>query len=669
MIGKQLGGRYEILSQIGGGGMALVYKAQDILLNRLVAIKVLRKQYVHDQEFIQRFQREAQSAASISHPNIVSIFDVGIENDVHYIVMEFIDGQNLNEWITEHAPLQVDEAVRIASQICEALDHAHQNLIIHRDIKPHNILLGKNGRIKVTDFGIARAATSSTITQTGSVVGSVQYFSPEHAKGVHVSEQSDLYSLGVVLYQMVTGVLPFSGESPISVALKHLNEDFVKPRILNPLIPQSLENVILRVLRKIPAERHANAVALLEDLETCLSPDRMNENILEFIDEHDDEMEQTRVIPAIKEELRFGANGEILDTPPKVPFQRTKRLSNVDNNESEAIQDFENELRESERKWLKPTIWIGSIVVSFLILWLGFEIVRGLFIVDEVRVPDVVNLYVSDAETKLKEANLKTKSISIFDPEAEKDVVVRQDPIGMNVKVNSLVTLYVSRGSEVFSMESYVGKTLEEVKANLKLLGFKDEQIVTLNEENEAPAGTVIEQTPIANEQFRLDKTVVKLTVSSGKKTFQMPNLLGVTQNEAISTITKNNLKLAANGIVMEPSFKYEKGIVFDQKPFQPDEVVAEGDEITIHVSSGYPENASVQVVDITVSPTIENEATEIKIMYSDARGDNIEWGTRTITESVTYPVKVVLTPQKAGLIEIYADGTLVDYRNVNYSQ
>lgn len=209
MIGHQLGGRYEVIERVGGGGMALVYKAQDLLLNRNVAIKVLRQQFVHDEEFIRRFRREAQSAASLSHPNVVSIYDVGQEDDVHYIVMEYVEGKNLNEIIKERAPLQVDEAVHIASQIADALDHAHHNQIIHRDIKPHNILIGRNGRVKVTDFGIARAVTSTTITQTGSVVGSVHYFSPEHAKGIVTGEKSDLYSLGIVLYQMLTGRLPF----------------------------------------------------------------------------------------------------------------------------------------------------------------------------------------------------------------------------------------------------------------------------------------------------------------------------------------------------------------------------------------------------------------------------------------------------------------------------
>src|SRR5690606_19734653 len=206
-----------------------------------------------------------------------SIYDVGQDDEIHYIVMELIEGSTLNDIIKERAPLQPDEAVRIASQICDALDHAHQNGIIHRDIKPHNILISKNGRIKVTDFGIARAVTSSDITQTGAVLGSVHYFSPEHAKGISQGEKSDIYSLGIVLYQMLTGKLPFLGESPISVALKHLQEDVEEPRRVNPHIPQSVENMILRAMRKNPQERYKSAKEMLRDLETCLQPARLHE--------------------------------------------------------------------------------------------------------------------------------------------------------------------------------------------------------------------------------------------------------------------------------------------------------------------------------------------------------------------------------------------------------
>ena len=297
MIGRELGGRYEILTRIGGGGMALVYKAHDLLLSRNVAVKVLRQQFVHDEEFIRRFRREAQSAAALSHPNVVSIYDVGQEDDVHFIVMEYIEGHNLNEIIQDRAPLQAEEAVRVAAQIADALDHAHQNHIIHRDIKPHNILIGRNGRVKVTDFGIARAVTSSTITQTGSVIGSVHYFSPEHAKGVSTGEKSDIYSARHRAVSDGDRQAAVLGESPISVALKHLQEPLQEPRIVNPLIPQSVENIIIKAMRKNPAERYSTAGEMVEDLETALRPDRINEPKIMF---QGGDFDETRIMPAIR---------------------------------------------------------------------------------------------------------------------------------------------------------------------------------------------------------------------------------------------------------------------------------------------------------------------------------------------------------------------------------
>lgn len=274
MQGKKLGGRYEIIGRIGGGGMAVVYKAVDSLLHRQVAIKVLNESLSNNSEFIRRFDREAQAAASLSHPNVVNVYDVGRDGYTHYIVMELVDGPTLKQHILDNGALPVEEAVQIAIQICDGLAHAHENQIVHRDIKPHNILIGSNGRVKVTDFGIARAATSSTITQTGSVMGSVHYFSPEQARGGVVGEKSDIYSLGIVLYEMLTGELPFDGDSAISIALKHLQEKVVDPRELNPNIPENIVRIVMRALEKDPEMRYTSAKAMMQDLNYAISVDR-----------------------------------------------------------------------------------------------------------------------------------------------------------------------------------------------------------------------------------------------------------------------------------------------------------------------------------------------------------------------------------------------------------
>src|SRR5699024_10859451 len=270
MIGKVLGGRYEIKEKVGGGGMGIVYKARCRLLNRFVAVKVLRDEFVSDEQFIKNFRKESQAAASLSHPNIVGIYDVGVEegeeHDIHYIVMEYIDGKTLNEIIKEKGKLSSTETIDYSIQIAEEIEHAHKNQIINRDIKPHNIMVTKDGRIKVTDFGIARAVTSSTLTATSSVVGSVHYFSPEQARGGFTDEKSDIYSLGIVMYEMITGSVPFNGDSPISIALKHVQEEVTPPSEINSDVPQGIEAIINKCLRKNSVERYKDARELIADL-------------------------------------------------------------------------------------------------------------------------------------------------------------------------------------------------------------------------------------------------------------------------------------------------------------------------------------------------------------------------------------------------------------------
>nr|WP_131848128.1 Stk1 family PASTA domain-containing Ser/Thr kinase [Baia soyae] len=277
MEGKRLGGRYEILSRIGGGGMAVVYKAKDMSLHRNVAVKVLSESLSNDQEFIRRFSREARAAASLSHPNIVNVYDVGEDDYTQFIVMELIEGPTLKQYIQEQGLLPVEEVAEIVIQIGDGLSSAHDNGIVHRDIKPHNILLGAGGRARVTDFGIARAASSSTITQTGFVMGSVYYFSPEQARGGVITEKSDIYSLGVVFYEMLTGKLPFDGDSAIGIALQHLQEPVPDPQEMNPEIPDNIVKILLRALEKDPLMRYTSVKAMMQDIRYALQIGHRNE--------------------------------------------------------------------------------------------------------------------------------------------------------------------------------------------------------------------------------------------------------------------------------------------------------------------------------------------------------------------------------------------------------
>ena len=300
MIGQILGNRYELIEKVGGGGMALVYKARCKLLNRFVAVKILRPDFTNDEEFIKRFKIEAQAAASLSHPNIVSIYDVGNEEDIHYIVMEYIDGATLKEYIEEKGELDWTEAVKISIQICLAIEHAHKNNNVHRDIKPHNILFTKEGMIKVTDFGIARAVTSSTITMVGGTIGSVHYFSPEQARGGFTDEKSDIYSLGIVLYELLTGTLPFNGDTPVSVAIKHIQEEPEEPINMNSQIPIGVNDIVKKAIQKDQNSRYQKASDLLDDLYKVL-----DKPSTQFFEETNIEDSPTVRVPALDENTSF----------------------------------------------------------------------------------------------------------------------------------------------------------------------------------------------------------------------------------------------------------------------------------------------------------------------------------------------------------------------------
>lgn len=648
MIGHQLGGRYEVIERVGGGGMALVYKAQDLLLNRNVAIKVLRQQFVHDEEFIRRFRREAQSAASLSHPNVVSIYDVGQEDDVHYIVMEYVEGKNLNEIIKERAPLQVDESVRIASQIADALDHAHHNQIIHRDIKPHNILIGRNGRVKVTDFGIARAVTSTTITQTGSVVGSVHYFSPEHAKGIVTGEKSDLYSLGIVLYQMLTGQLPFLGESPISVALKHLQEEFDEPRKFNPLIPQSVENVILKSMRKNPQERYQSAKEMQTDLETCLMPERRNETKIDFPDE--DDIDQTRVMPAIKPEPRG------VTSTGAVPVMESDEETGKGKTKS--------------KSWKKPALLI-SLTVLILIAMVGVVwYVKGMLVVPEVTVPNVITQTEEKAREMLEEKGLVVSDevIRMYQEGVEPGIVYDQSrKEGDVVKEGSEVQISVGAEKELVKMIDVKQVTYDEAVKKLTALGIKEDQIQRKDDfSNDVASGSVISQTPGVNEEFDPATVQIELTVSKGTETVKMPDLKNLTRSEAEEKLKSAGLELAQ--VQEEPSYTIEKGKVTQQWPVEAGTEVSPGDKITIFISTGYPPEALQYPFNINVSPKEEGKNSKIRITYEDARGKNQEWGTRTVNSTQTLTIPLVLAPNENGAVSVYRDGQFLDTYLVSYS-
>lgn len=644
---RRLGGRYEIKSRVGGGGMAIVYKGHDLLLDRTVAIKVLRSQYGTDDDFIKRFRREAQAAARLTHPNVVSIYDVGQDEETHYIVMEYVEGETLKDLIRREAPLPVEKAVNIAIQIAEALDNAHQHQIIHRDIKPHNILIGKNGRIKVTDFGIARAVTSATITQTGSVLGSVHYFSPEQAKGGLTGEKSDIYSLGVVLYEMVTGHLPFSGESPISVALKHLQEDFQEPREINPGIPQSVENIILKSLSKDPDQRYGSARELVKDLQTCLSSERLNEAKYMPVSTADMEEDPTIIIPAIRE-------------PLSDPHRDAEYAS-----EEEMYQD-EWEENRPRRKWMKPVIWLASLAILFGIGIYVYGKIQSLFEVPEVMVPNVENLFIEDAKELLEEKGLTADIREENSKEVEEGYVIKQLPKeGEKMKKGTAVFLTVSKGKQTITMPGFVGKTKREAEDTLR--AFKDLQYeIEEVHDSKTPAGIVMEQDPSEGTVVVPEETKVVLTVSLGAETFTMPSLIGKSVTEAENILLKNGL-VPKEDVKKEPSY-FDEGIVFDQWPVKAGEKVSKGMEITLYVSSGLKPDA-VGYDEFIPILTNSNKESQISIRITDARYTDYEIVSKKVSGFEEIPIHFVLAPGYDASYVVIQDGVQTRSGTITYNE
>ncbi|GAA4716032.1 Stk1 family PASTA domain-containing Ser/Thr kinase [Brevibacillus fulvus] len=642
---QRLGGRYQLEERIGGGGMAIVYRAKDLILNRPVAVKVLRPQYGYDEDFVNRFRREAQAVASLSHPNVVAVYDVGQDEDTHYMVMEYIEGSTLKDLINKYGALPVEEAVRIAVQVCDALDHAHQNKIIHRDIKPHNIMIGKNGRVKVTDFGIARAVTSATITHTNSVLGSVHYFSPEQARGGITAEKSDIYSLGIVLYEMVTGQLPFSGDSPISVALKHLQEPLPEPRTVNPRIPQSVENVILKALVKNPLLRYNSARDMLLDLETCLSPERRNEAKVTFPEEDE---EQTRVYPAITEEMMRQAQ-----------FDRTGSRS----------QSYEEDEEPKPKKWwVKAMFWLVGAAAFVLLTIFGISMLNSLLEKPEINVPAVTGVEVELAVQQIRSANLVPQVIEQYNA-AKEGTVFKQDPSPpLRAKENSTVLLYVSKGKQKVPMPSLVSLDRSNAENTLLQRGFTKENIHFEEQEDESvDPGKVMSQEPDAQVEVVPGETEVHLVISKQKEYVTMPDLSGKSLDEA--KVVLYNAGLTAGEVTYEASYETDKAdIVLSTRPYDPKMKVPAGMAVPLQVSNGQlPNDAKIGTTPVYIE-LVPGETAQIKITVSDARGKDQLFVDETISESKPYQVPLVLSPQKDGTVVVMKNGEQYQKFDIQYS-
>lgn len=479
--GQKINDRYEIIKTIGEGGMANVYLAEDTILERKVAIKVLRGDLSNDEKFIRRFKREALSVSNLSHPNIVEVYDVGEEDGNYYIVMEYIEGKTLKQLLQKRGALTLTEVIDIMSQLTDGLAHAHEAYIIHRDIKPQNIMIEDNGRIKITDFGIAMALNSTQLTQTNSVMGSVHYLPPEQANGKGSTVKSDIYSLGILMYELLTGSVPFKGDTAVEIALKHMKEKIPSVRKQNPTIPQSVENIILKATAKNPKNRYDSVREMYNDLQTALERDNEKRLVYEY---PENDLEETKVIAPIPKEPKK----PVVDKP-------------LDKEETTETDD--SILKEKDEKNKLPIILAG-ILLAFLIVLAVVYLLISNHDVKEVKVPDVTGLTLEAAIKKVEKQGLKYTTKDEENADIEEGKVIRTEPKAGSTKTKgSTITIVESSGKEYLLLEDYTGKNYYEIKAKLELKGIKVE-MKTKEVENTSDYKDKEEQ--IIDQEPKLDK-------------------------------------------------------------------------------------------------------------------------------------------------------------------
>ena len=536
LIGKVLADRYEIIEEIGSGGMAVVYKAKCQLLNRYVAVKVLRPDLQNDDEFVRRFNVEAQAAASLTHPNIVSIYDVGYEDGLHYIVMEYIEGKTLKEYIEEKHILPWREAVDYTIQIAKGLEQAHKNSIIHRDVKPHNIIMTSDKVMKVTDFGIARANVQSTVTCEDNAIGSVHYISPEQARGGYTDERSDIYSLGVVLYEMITGTVPFDSERPVTVAIMHLQEKPIPPREHNISIPRALENVVLKAMTKEISARHKSASEFIEELTEVLNdPTRLIPDVSEEKPKAED-LGATIIMPAVKTDDVEIVESEICEedtVPQSEESEKEEPAEMADSKKKPAnVQKID---KNKEKKVIAVAVICAIAVIAFLTV--GIMKITGigsLFLNDgDVEIPYVLGMTVEEANQKCveivgKDADYKIDIVigKTVESDQPKGIILTQNPkAGDKVRKGEIVTVYVevSKGTTVMSLKNYAANNQESRLAEID--ATRDGLVVKIVKEfsDEVPKGVVIKQVPTAGENVKKGDTIT-FYVSDGPENAEKDN-------------------------------------------------------------------------------------------------------------------------------------------------
>ena len=629
MIGKVFNNRYQIQEKLGAGGTAIVYRGQDLLLNRAVTIKILREEFANNGELVRRFRHEAQAVASLSHSNIVSVYDVGYEDNMHYIVMEFVEGESLKEYIKRKGPLRLSEACNIITQILAGVQHAHEHGIIHRDIKPHNILLGVDGRAKVTDFGIAVGMSDVTMTynSTTRIMGSVHYISPEQVQGQAATDKSDIYSCGVVFYEMLTGRVPYQGETPISIAMQHVQGELALPNQVNPQVPASISYVVTRAMRRNPETRYDSAAEMAD------------------------------AVRAAYQSVQESEGDQVTDATISMrnPLKRKKDGKSVI---IERAKDEEDD-GETSRRFTPGRIALLALAVALVgaIIWMATQLTGMLIHDDTATVPLVTGLPQAEAEEALTAAGLVARIEYAASDTVDEGIVISQSVSdGQKVSKGREIELTVSSGAAKVEVPPLVGSSQRIAQLTLTNLGLNVEIDSEYN--SEVDKDQVIMQSPEGGTQVEPGSTV-KLLISLGEEPvrFNMINMVGLTQAEAQKYISDNKLNLAS--INRERSDEVEAGIVIGQTPGEGVSV-ASGDEVTLTVSEGPGPTLRSYVVNYRLPEDVDENGEAVELLHTvTITVDDIKGSREVFSQQLSGGSSVAYTADyyNRGVITLYVDG------------
>lgn len=654
--GQRINGRYEVKRLLGSGGMAEVFLAYDLILDRQVAVKMLAYNFKNDRESLRRFTREATSTTELMHPNIVNIYDVG-EAHVPYIVMEYIGGTDLKEYINRHHPIAHQTVVLIMDKILSAISYAHSQGVIHRDIKPYNILIDEKGTVKITDFGIALALSQNSLTQTNSLLGSVHYISPEQARGAIATKASDIYSLGILLYELLTGTVPFKGESAVSIALKHFQNDFPSVRDQQPSIPQALENVILKATAKDPNHRYSSVEAMREDLQTVLDPARRYEE--KFL-------------------------------LPNINADQTKRLTPIapvvadDNSDEEAVKTYSPtssattdmpEAPATSKKKSKWWVWL----LFLLIIPVAFVYFVMMSAPGEVDVPNLMGYTVAQVQAELDTLNLEVgEVINQPDDEIAEGQVIKSDPAsGASVKEGQAINLFVSSGQEPITLEDYTNKNFNQMKAQLTELGFRVEREDVYHDTIEHEK--IVSQDIEAGREVVPGETTITFEVSLGPEGFPFKNLAGYSRTGVEDYIGEHQL----NATIEEAySSQVPEGQVISQRP-EPGTLLYKQSDVAVVFSIG-PEPVKTETFERTIKinyvPTADESQEDddddersqrrpnkVRVYISDA-DHNMEEPVHSFDsmEDTELTLKFTVEKGKRAKYRVVVDGNIVAEQSVS---